>query len=161
MDIKLTVDYMNGADYKDRFAAEYFQTKIRYDKLHKMVVKYESNTLDFTPDCSLELLKKQLSAMGQYLYILEIRAEIENINLSEYADMIENSPQVVKVKELQEEHEKFLDILNTRIEIDKDYAIVKGSSLPAGCTGCSNSPRFGEAKLCNCTIPYLSTTTNC
>ena len=76
-----TVELMVSDDYKNRMKAEYLQTKIRYDKLHKMIVKYESNTLDFEPSCSLELLKKQARAMGQYLYYLECRAEIEGIEL--------------------------------------------------------------------------------
>ena len=69
-------------DYKDRFKAEYWQTKHRYDCLHGMAVKYEAGTLDFTPDCPLELLKEQKSAMGKYLYILEVRAQIEKIDLN-------------------------------------------------------------------------------
>lgn len=81
MELKDTVELMNSADYKERFVAEYYQTKIRYNKLHNMVVKYEAGTLSFTPSCSLELLKEQKSAMGKYLYCLEVRAEIENINL--------------------------------------------------------------------------------
>lgn len=81
MELLDTVELMVSDDYKNRMKAEYFQTKIRYDKLHKMIVKYESNTLDFEPSCSLELLKKQASAMGQYLYYLECSAEIEGIEL--------------------------------------------------------------------------------
>ena len=81
MELLDTVELMVSDDYKNRMKAEYLQTKIRYDKLHKMIVKYESNTLDFEPSCSLELLKKQESAMGQYLYYLECRAEIEGIEL--------------------------------------------------------------------------------
>lgn len=81
MELLDTVEFMVSDDYKNRMKAEYFQTKIRYDKLHKMIVKYESNTLDFEPSCSLELLKKQASAMGQYLYYLECGAEIEGIEL--------------------------------------------------------------------------------
>lgn len=81
MELLDTVELMVSDDYKNRMKAEYFQTKIRYDKLHKMIVKYESNTLDFEPSCSLDLLKKQASAMGQYLYYLEMRAEIEGIEL--------------------------------------------------------------------------------
>ena len=76
-----TIELMTSEDYNDRFKAEYYQTKIRYDKLHKMCVKLEAGTLDFTPDCSLELLKKQQSAMGNYLYSLEIRAQIEGIDI--------------------------------------------------------------------------------
>ena len=81
MELLDTVELMVSDDYKNRMKAEYLQTKIRYDKLHKMIVKYESNTLDFEPSCSLELLKKQASAMGKYLYYLECRAEIEGIEL--------------------------------------------------------------------------------
>ena len=33
-----TIDLMCSNDYKDRFKAEYYQTKIRYDKLHKVLV---------------------------------------------------------------------------------------------------------------------------
>ena len=76
-----TVGLMESSDYKDRFKGEYWQTKIRYDKLHKMVVKYEANTLDFTPTTPLDILKKQLSYMGMYLYTLEIRAQLEGIEL--------------------------------------------------------------------------------
>ena len=46
-----------------------------------MVVKYEAGTLNFTPKCSLELLKEQKKHMGMYLNCLEIRAEIEGIEL--------------------------------------------------------------------------------
>lgn len=80
-DLKDTVDLMNSDDFKDRFKAEYYQTKIRYDKLHAMIIKYEAGTLSFTPNCPLELLKHQASMMGQYLYDLEVRAEIEHIEL--------------------------------------------------------------------------------
>lgn len=80
--LEMTIDLMNSKEYKDRFKAEYIQTKIRYEKLHKMVIKYEAGTLNFTPSCSIELLKEQKRNMGQYLYCLEVRAEIENIDLS-------------------------------------------------------------------------------
>ena len=81
MKLKDTVELMDSEDYKERFKAEYYQTKIRYEKLHDMTIKYEAGTLDFTPTCSLEILKEQKSYMGNYLRILEIRAEIEKINL--------------------------------------------------------------------------------
>ena len=81
MDLLNTTDMMNSNDYKVRFIAEYWQTKIRHEKLRKMCASYEKGTLPFTPSCSLELLKKQLSAMDDYLNCLEERAEIEGINL--------------------------------------------------------------------------------
>jgi len=48
MNLNDTVKMMNSANYKERFKAEYWQTKIRYEKLHRMTVKYEAGTLDFT-----------------------------------------------------------------------------------------------------------------
>ena len=68
-------------DWKERVVREYKELKERYNKLHKMLIKYEAGTLDFTPNCSLELLKEQKMYMGEYLRILEIRSEIEDIDL--------------------------------------------------------------------------------
>ena len=81
MELKDTIELMGSEDFKERFRAEYFQTKIRYDKLYSMIVKYEAGKLNFTPKCSLDLLKNQAKAMKDYLYILEMRATIEGINL--------------------------------------------------------------------------------
>lgn len=81
MELKDTIQMMDNADYKERFKAEYYQTKIRYDKLHNMIVRYEAGTLNFEPSCPMDLLKKQASFMGQYLYCLEVRAEIEKVEL--------------------------------------------------------------------------------
>lgn len=82
MDLRNTVEMMLSNDYKERFRAEYFQAKIRYQKLHRMTIQYEAGTLSFTPTCSLDLLKEQKAAMGAYLHALEVRAEIESIDLS-------------------------------------------------------------------------------
>lgn len=79
--LKDTIELMQSEDYKERLKAEYYQTKIRYDKLRAMIVKYEANTLDFEPKCALDLLKSQARHMRRYLYVLEVRAEIEGIEL--------------------------------------------------------------------------------
>ena len=68
-------------DWKERVVKEYKELKDRYTKLHRMCVKYEAGTLDFEPNCPLDLLKEQKAVMGRYLNILEIRAEIEDITL--------------------------------------------------------------------------------
>ena len=81
MELRDTVEMMNSDDYKERFKAEYYQVKIRYDKLDAMIVKYEAGALNFTPKCSLELLKLQKMWMGNYIKTLKIRAEIEGIDL--------------------------------------------------------------------------------
>ena len=70
-------------DYKDRFKIEYKELKERYNKLHKIIIKYEACTLDFTPDTPVHILEEQAKFMGNYLRILEIRAEIEKIDLEE------------------------------------------------------------------------------
>ena len=76
-----TVEMMFSEDFKERFKAEYWQTKVRYNKLHKMIIRYEAGTLDFTPSCPIEVLKEQRRHMGEYLHSLEVRAEIESIDL--------------------------------------------------------------------------------
>lgn len=88
MELKHTSAWMESDDYRKRFLAEYHQTKIRYEKLHRMCVKYEAGTLDFTPECPIDLLKEQKKYMGLYLNRLEVRAEIEGIDLYDF-DMME------------------------------------------------------------------------
>lgn len=67
--------------YKARMVKEYWDLKDKYDKLHKMLVKYGAGKLDFTPTCPIELLREQAATMGKYLFILEERAIIEQVNL--------------------------------------------------------------------------------
>ena len=81
MELKDTIVLMQSDDYKDRFKAEYFQTKIRYDKLHKMLIKLDAGTLDFKPTCSKIVLLEQKRNMGEYIRSLQLRAEIEGIDL--------------------------------------------------------------------------------
>lgn len=68
-------------DYKLRMVKEYKELKERYTKLHNMLVKYDAGKLDFKISCPVDLLRKQASIMGQYLYILEVRAAIEDTPL--------------------------------------------------------------------------------
>lgn len=68
-------------EYYSRMRAEYRELKSRYNKLHRMLVKYEAGTLNFTPNCPVDILKRQAAAMGEYLFVLEMRIEIENIDL--------------------------------------------------------------------------------
>jgi hypothetical protein len=81
VELKETVELMNSSDYKDRFKAEYYQLKIRYDKLHTMCEKWDKGELDFTPTCPRTLYARQLNAMVFYLKVLEERAKIEQVKL--------------------------------------------------------------------------------
>jgi hypothetical protein len=68
-------------DYKERMRNEYIELKDKYDKLHRMLVKYDAGKLDFSLNCPIELLREQAATMGKYLYILETRALIEEVEL--------------------------------------------------------------------------------
>ncbi len=90
MELRDTIELMISSDYKARFRAEYHQTKIRYEKLKKFNTRIEAayetqhmkNAMEIPKhDCPENILYEQQSAMERYLYILEVRAEIEGIEL--------------------------------------------------------------------------------
>lgn len=76
-----TVALMNSADYKERFAAEYYQLETRYLKLKAMTEKWDNGVLDFVPTCPRAIYDRQLSSMILYLFILTERAELEQVKL--------------------------------------------------------------------------------
>lgn len=83
--LKDTVEAMCSDDYKERFVAEYQQTKIRYEKLKDFCNRIEIAKImmrgEPEHDCPLDLLREQQKTMGMYLSILEKRALIERIEL--------------------------------------------------------------------------------
>lgn len=79
MELKDTAGMMSSPDYKERFKAEYYQLKIRYEKLTVMLANWHK--LDFNPSCSKDLLEQQADIMYNYMKLLENRAQIENITL--------------------------------------------------------------------------------
>lgn len=91
MNLIETITLMISNSYKDRFLAEYKQTKIRYEKLKKLNNQIEAyRHLDYDKrnmmeepkhDCPIDMLREQQHIMGEYLHILEVRAEIEGIEL--------------------------------------------------------------------------------
>ena len=83
MDLRDTVDLMCSEHHENRFIAEYRRTKIRYERLHRLIIKARAGTLGFKMKCSVELLETQAAAMGQYLKVLEIRAEKEGIDVAD------------------------------------------------------------------------------
>lgn len=82
MELEDTISLMTSEDYVDRLKAEYYQLKIRTNKLAIMLENYKAGSLPFQPTCSYEVLHEQLVFMKAYLRILELRADIENIHLS-------------------------------------------------------------------------------
>lgn len=81
MQLSDTIESMVSDSYIDRFQAEYYQARIRHDKLLVMLSKAESEALPFKPKCPLALLHMQAKAMQEYLDLLIVRAEIEGIDL--------------------------------------------------------------------------------
>lgn len=79
MELRDTVGLMQSEDYKDRFKAEYYQLKIRYEKLKKMVENWDS--LNFKPTCEKVIYITQLDAMKAYLGTLKLRAIKEKVEL--------------------------------------------------------------------------------
>lgn len=86
-----TIQMMNSDDYKERFKAEYYQTKIRYEKLKAFNTNIEAaeaieryrGVIASAPkhDCPSDMLREQQHVMGEYLHLLELRAVIEDIEL--------------------------------------------------------------------------------
>lgn len=92
MELKDTISLMTSSDYKERFIAEYWQLKIRYEKLKHFnnLIEAAHRTDGHDPvviepehDCPYELLREQQVVMEMYLHKLEIRALIEDIKLEE------------------------------------------------------------------------------
>ena len=81
MELNDTIELMKSDDFKDRFKAEYYQLKIRIEKLADMLDKYKAGTLEFTLKCSIGMLDVQYVFMNAYLHTLEERAVIEGIEL--------------------------------------------------------------------------------
>lgn len=81
MELKDTLELMTSNDYKDRFRAEYWQTKIRYNKLFEIVTDYDIKKTSFNEPANIKLFRKQAKAMLNYLDALLTIAEIEKIKL--------------------------------------------------------------------------------
>lgn len=82
MELKDTVQQMLSEDYKNRFKAEYYQAKIRYDELVDMLDRWDKGQLLFSPTCPRELLWRQVTVMEDYMDLLIERSIAEGIDLS-------------------------------------------------------------------------------
>ena len=78
MTLEDTIPLMTSNDYRERFKAEYYQTKIRAGKLHSLI----QHDMDLANSPKI-ILERQLNAMLNYLSTLALRAEFEGINLEE------------------------------------------------------------------------------
>lgn len=90
--LKDTIEFMDSEDYRHRFVAEYWQLRIRYEKLRSFNRRIEAavRTMHSDPsvkvdmpnhECPDILLLDQEEIMLRYLNLLEQRAIIEKIDL--------------------------------------------------------------------------------
>ncbi len=86
MELADTIEMMKSADYKERFQAEYYQLKIRLEKLTAMIKKWDKGELPFTPTCPRRTYNWQMKAMADYLAALETRAVMEDVVLGDEND---------------------------------------------------------------------------
>ena len=80
-ELRDTIEMMNSGDYKERFKAEYYQVVIRYQKLKSMLDKWDSDQLELTPTCPRSTYNMQITAMTDYIAVLEARAVMEGVEL--------------------------------------------------------------------------------
>lgn len=80
-ELKHTIPFMDNDQYQLRFKAEYYQLKIRIDKLQNIVNRWDKGELHFTPTCPRSTYDLQLRAMKDYIAVLEMRAIMEGIRL--------------------------------------------------------------------------------
>lgn len=81
MELHETVPLMLSTDYKERLQAEYYQLKIRHNRLQEYVdILDKANSTNSYIRVSYQI---QLDSMFTYLRLLEERANIEGIELKE------------------------------------------------------------------------------
>ena len=80
-ELRDTIEMMNSEDYKERFKAEYYQVVIRYQKLKSMLDKWDNDQLEFSPTCPRSTYNMQITAMTDYIAVLEARAVMEGVEL--------------------------------------------------------------------------------
>lgn len=81
MELKDTIDLMMSNQYKERFKAEFYQLKIRIEKLENTLNHYFDSNIKY--NCSYDLLHEQLIDMKHYFDVLKRRAEIEHVILED------------------------------------------------------------------------------
>ncbi len=80
-ELRDTIEMMNSEDYKERFKAEYYQVVIRYQKLKSMLDKWDNDQPEFTPTCPRSTYNMQITAMTDYIAVLEARSVMEGVEL--------------------------------------------------------------------------------
>lgn len=70
-------------DHQKRLIIEHRELTERYEKLRDFLYRYDTKRLGYTElDCPVDLLRRQLSIMCEYLDVIEERAKCEGIDLN-------------------------------------------------------------------------------
>ena len=80
-DLKETIELMTSADHRDRFLAEYWQTKIRIGKLDAMLEKYDRGELDTNSALREKMLASEVKLREAYSELEKLRAQMEVVRL--------------------------------------------------------------------------------
>ena len=123
-ELKETTALMESENYKERFAAEYYQNETRYLKLKAMTEKWDEQGVEglgFTPTCPRKIYDRQLSAMLANLEVLIERAELEGVKL----DFDE------KMGAIYNAHQQNQVIMSKQARIDTDNVLRKLHGMEA------------------------------
>ncbi len=83
MELKDTLTMMVSDDHNERLKAEYYQVRIRLEKLKNIILQYKLGKLEFELACPIDLLEYQGKFMYEYCKTLYQRLLYENVELSE------------------------------------------------------------------------------
>lgn len=124
-----TAALMNSTDYKERFAAEYYQLETRYLKLKAMTEKWDKGELNFTPTCPRTIYDRQLSCMLLYLFILLERAEKEQVLLDVDSQMgaifsAHEEDQIIMSKQVRVDVDDIIRRVDN-MEVSRETSLVK------------------------------------
>lgn len=82
MELKDTVEMMLSEDYKERFKAEYWQLKFRLERLNRLIELHIAGQLTFELSSPIIIHNQQACIMQRYMDFLELRANMEEIDLT-------------------------------------------------------------------------------
>lgn len=81
MTLEETIPLMTSAEYNERLKAEYFQLKIRIEKLSRFMKRAKEGKVNLPYVWTM--LDEQLKYMRGYRDVLKARIDIEQINLED------------------------------------------------------------------------------
>ena len=91
-DVETINKLLASNNFKERLAGELLELTIRIQNLEKFLNDYKEDKLPFKPATPYELLYEQFVYMKNYHAVLVQRLQIEEVDLSKWANSDENKP---------------------------------------------------------------------